>query len=92
MSIAHTDRLTGAMRKTLETLPGSLNSLAKRAGVSQTLLWQILNGDRTATPAVAAKVAAALERWGGENRAAAKHCDAAAKAIRRAVGTQRGKR
>lgn len=92
MSTTHVDRLTGAMQKALENLPGSLNALARRAGVSQALLWMILEGNRTATPAVAAKVAAALERWGVENRAAAKSCDAAARAIRRAVGTKRGAR
>lgn len=79
------------MRKALDNLPGSLNSLAKRAGVSQTLLWQILNGTRSVTPAVAAKVAVALERWGAENRVAAQRCDAAAKAIRRAVTTREKK-
>ena len=88
MFIAHTDRLADAMRKALKNLPGSLNSLAKRAGVSQTLLWQILNGDRSATPAVAAKVAVALERWGDESVVAGALCHAAAKAIRRAVPTK----
>ena len=92
MSVTHTDRLTTTKRKALSKLPGSLNSLAKRAGVSHALLWCIREGTRNVTPAVAAKVAAALERWGAENRAAAKHCDAAAKAIRRAVRTQGGKR
>jgi transcriptional regulator with XRE-family HTH domain len=91
MSIAHSDRLAGAMRKALAHLPGSLNSLAKRAGVSQTLLWQIRDGSRGVTPAIAAKVAAGLERWGEESRAAALRCQAAAKAIRRAVRTQRGR-
>jgi DNA-binding LacI/PurR family transcriptional regulator len=80
------------MRTALDNLPGSLNSLAKRAGVSQALLWHIVDGSRNVTPTVAAKVAAALERWGVENRTAAKQCDRAAKAIRRAVGTPRGKR
>ena len=92
MSTTHTDRLAGTMRKALHTLPGSLNSLAKRAGVSQALLWHIMDGSRNVTPAVAAKVAAALERWGEEHRAAAKSCDAAGKAIRRAVTAPRDKR
>jgi predicted transcriptional regulator len=76
------------MRKALENLPGSLNALAKRAGVSQALLWHIHDGSRSITPTVAAKVAAALERWGDESRAAGARCHAAAKAIRRAVRTQ----
>jgi DNA-binding LacI/PurR family transcriptional regulator len=76
------------MREALKNLPGSLNALAKRAGVSQALLWHILDGSRSVTPAVAAKVAAALERWGDESRTAGARCTAAAKAIRRAVRTQ----
>lgn len=78
------------MRKALKNLPGSVTALARRAGVSQTLLWLILEGDRSVTPTVAAKVAAALERWGDESRAAGARCHAAAKAIRRAVRTPRG--
>jgi transcriptional regulator with XRE-family HTH domain len=79
------------MRKALDNLPGPLNALAKRAGVSHALLWRIAEGTRNVTPAFAAKVAAALERWADENRTAAKRCDTAAKAIRRAVGPQRRK-
>jgi transcriptional regulator with XRE-family HTH domain len=76
------------MRKALDNLPGSLNALAKRAGVSQGLLWQIVKGSRSITPAVAAKVAAALERWGDESRTAGARCHVAAKAIRQAVRTR----
>ncbi len=73
------------MRKELKRLPGSVNALAKRAGVSQSLLWHILNGTRTATPATVEKVAAALESWG-------KDATAAARALRRAIRHHRGKR
>jgi DNA-binding LacI/PurR family transcriptional regulator len=83
--MTHTDRLAGVMRKVLERLPGSVNALAKRAGVSQSLLWHILDGSRNVTPVVAEKVAAALESWGAE-------ATAAAKALRRALHTQRGTR
>jgi transcriptional regulator with XRE-family HTH domain len=92
MSTTHTDRLADTVKMALKHLPGSLNALAKRAGVSQMLLWAILKGTRRVTPAVAAKVAAALEEWGEECRAAAQQCDRSARAIRRAARTWGGHR
>lgn len=91
MSIAHTDRLAGAVKSALRNLPGSLNALAKRAGFSQAYLWQILHELRPATPTVAAKLATALEKLGDESHAAGMKYHRAARAIRRAVGTPRGK-
>lgn len=85
MSTTHTDRLGDTVMTALKQLPGSLNALAKRAGVSQMLLWAILNGRRNVTPEVAAKLAAALEAWAVELRAGSRRCEQAAAAIRRAV-------
>ena len=73
------------MRDVLKTLPMSVNALAKLSGIAQSVLWRILEGERRATPATAVKVAAALESWG-------KDATAAAKALRRAIRIQRGKR
>ena len=70
--------LTEAVRKAIAATPGSVNALATRAGVSQSLLARIQSGDRTVTPAVAAKVARALERWSAE-------CGRAARGIRQAL-------
>jgi predicted transcriptional regulator len=70
--------LTDAVRKAIAAAPGSVNALATRAGVSQSLLARIQSGDRTVTPAVAAKVAKALELWSGE-------CARAARGIRQAL-------
>ena len=88
MSTTHKDRLGDTVMTALEHLPGSLNALAKRAGVSQMLLWAILKGQRRVTPEVAAKVAAALDAWAVELRVDGLRCKAAASAIRRAVRTQ----
>lgn len=85
------DRLADAVRNSFKQLPGSLNALAKEAGVSQALIWRIAEGSRGVTPTVAAKIATALGRWGDESRAAAVRCYAAAKAIRRAVHRPRGR-
>ena len=43
----------------------------KATGVSQSLLARIQAGERQATPAVAAKVAAVLERWSAQYARAA---------------------
>ena len=61
--MTHTNRLTNAVQQALVTVP-NVSALAKEAGVSQSLLARIRAGERQATPAVAAKVAAALMRWG----------------------------
>jgi transcriptional regulator with XRE-family HTH domain len=85
MIIPHTDRVTATMRDVLKRLPISVNALAKLAGVAQPVLWRILNGERRATAATAAKIAAALESWGAD-------ATTAAKALRRAIRTQGRKR
>jgi predicted transcriptional regulator len=69
-------RLTDTVREALKVFP-NVSALAKAAGVSQSLLARIKAGEREATPAVAAKVAAVLERWGVQ-------CARAAVRIRRA--------
>ena len=61
--MTHMNRLTDAVRHALVAVP-NVSALAKEAGVSQSLLARIRSGDRQATPAVAAKIAAALTRWG----------------------------
>jgi transcriptional regulator with XRE-family HTH domain len=70
--------LTDAVRKALAAAPASVNALAIRAGVSQSLLARILSGDRTVTPSVAAKVAGTLEGLSAE-------CARAARGIRQAL-------
>jgi len=66
------NRLTDAVQQALVAVP-NVSALAKEAGVSQSLLARIRAGERQATPAVAAKVEAALKRWGKTySRAAAR--------------------
>lgn len=67
--MTHKD-LTDAMRKALDVVP-NVSALAKAAGVSQSLLARIQMGERQATPEVAAKVAAVLERWSAQYARAA---------------------
>jgi transcriptional regulator with XRE-family HTH domain len=57
------DRLTSAVIRALESAPCSLRALARTAGVSHVQLLHITQGKRRATPAVAAKVAEALDTW-----------------------------
>lgn len=57
------NRLTVAVKQALVAVP-NVSALAKEAGVSQSLLARIQSGERQATPAIAAKVAATLMRWG----------------------------
>jgi transcriptional regulator with XRE-family HTH domain len=80
-----TDRVTAIMRDVLQRLPMSVSALARQVGISQPMLWRILNGDRRATPAKVAKIADALASWG-------KDATAAAKALRRAIRKDRGTR
>ena len=72
------------MQKAMQQLPMSVSALARKLGIAQPVLWRILNGERRASPAKVAKIAAALESWG-------KDATAAAKALRRAVRTHGGK-
>jgi len=57
------DRLTDAVIQGLKAAPCSLRALARTAGVSHVQLLHITQGKRRATPAVARRVARALERW-----------------------------
>jgi predicted transcriptional regulator len=57
------NRLTEAVQQALVAVT-NVSALAKEAGVSQSLLARIRTGERQATPAVAARIAAALRRWG----------------------------
>ena len=57
------DRLTEAVIRGLKTAPCSLRALARTAGVSHVQLLHITQGKRRATPAVARRVARALESW-----------------------------
>lgn len=79
----HTKGLAQAVKSALTKLPVSVNALAKRAGVSQSFMSRILAGERTASPAVAAKIASALDVWGRDARAAAR-------ALRRGVRSEKG--
>ena len=88
--MTHSDGLARSVIEALKALPGTLHELSKRTGVSYALLWRIRDGSRGVTPAVAAKLVAALERWGSESRAAGDRCYAAARVIRRAVRQPRG--
>lgn len=57
------DHLTDAVIHALRAAPCSLRALARTAGVSHVQLLHITQGKRRATPAVAAKVAQALDAW-----------------------------
>ena len=70
------DSLTKAVAKAVELAPCSLRRLANEAGVPHATLVWIVSGKRAATPAVAKKVAAALDRWGAK-------CASAAEGIRK---------
>ncbi len=71
------DRLTPAVARAITKAPCSLRRLAKEAGVPHVTLVWIVSGKRAATPAVALKVAAALDRWSAR-------CGGLARGIRRA--------
>ena len=60
-----TNDLTDTVREALSLISDhTVSALAKAAGVSQSLLARIKTGERQASPAVARKVAAVLDRWG----------------------------
>ncbi len=58
------DRLTQAVAQGIKAARLSLRLLARHAGVSHVQLFRIMRGERRATPAVAKKVAKALESYG----------------------------
>ena len=74
--------LSDAVRTAITDAPCSLRALAREAGVPHSTLSHLLQGEREATPEVAKKVAAALERW-------ARSCARAARRIRRILDTAR---
>ena len=55
--------LTDAVLSALREAPCSLRALAREAGVSPTLLTLMTRGERAVTPAVAEKLAGAMDRW-----------------------------
>lgn len=75
--------LTKVVTRAIGTAPCTVRALAREAGVSHSLLLLIVKGDRTVTPAVADKLAAALDRWGAR-------CAEAADAIRKARTPRKG--
>jgi len=58
------DRLTDAVAHAIREAPCSLRALARAARVPDSTLVRIRAGERAATPAVAAAVAGALDKWG----------------------------
>ncbi len=70
--------LAGEIRAAIAAAPCTLRALARAANVSHTVLVQIRRGTFLATPAIAAKLAEALEQWG-------RACQRAAKRLRHAA-------
>jgi hypothetical protein len=58
------DDLTREVLAAIAAAPCSQRALAREAGVAHTLLIQVQQGAFRATPALAEKIAAALDRWG----------------------------
>jgi plasmid maintenance system antidote protein VapI len=79
------------IREFLNDPPMSLNELADTAGVDVALLSRIKNGTRRLTPAVAGKLAEALDAWTAEYRARTKSCTEAARHLRRTTRKTGGK-
>jgi transcriptional regulator with XRE-family HTH domain len=73
--------LTREVVATLSAAPGSMRALAEAAGVSPALLASITTGTRAATPAVALKLATALETWSATCTRAARQLRAAARRV-----------
>ena len=71
------DSLTEAVNRAIQNAPCSVRALARAAGVPDSTLVRIVAGERAATPAVAAAVVRALEKWGAQ-------CERYAAAIRKA--------
>lgn len=82
------DRLRETLRAAIEAAPCSVRKLADQAGLAHTTLLRIQTGAMRPTPAVARKVAEALETWSEEcGEAAARLRDELAK-IQREEGEQ----
>ena len=76
-------RLTKAVARAITAAPCSMRRFAEAAGVPHVTLVWIVSGKRAATPAVATKIAAVLERW-------SVRCAGVARGIRQAA--PKGKR
>lgn len=61
-----------AVRHTLKAYPGSIRTLAREAGVSDTLLRLIRDGKRTATQETVEALAGAMERLADRHAEAAR--------------------
>jgi len=70
--------LDAVVRRAIRRAPCTIRALARAAGVSHELLAGIVAGRHRATPAVADKVARALDRW-------AARCALDAAAVRTAI-------
>lgn len=62
------DRLTETVTQAVRGAPCSVRALARQAGVPDSTLVRIVTGERAATPAVAAAVARALDKWSARCR------------------------
>ena len=71
------DCLTEAVTRAVRGAPCSVRALARAASVPDSTLVRIVAGERTATPAVAAAVARALDQWSAR-------CGQLARAVRQA--------
>jgi plasmid maintenance system antidote protein VapI len=69
--------LTRTVKEAVERVPCSTLKLALAAGVPHSSLSRAFSGERAITPAVAAALAATLDRW-------AHDCQRSARAIRQA--------
>jgi hypothetical protein len=62
----HLDDMTDldkAVARAVAKAPGSIRELSRDAGIDQSLLIRIINGERRASPETAAKLNAALRDW-----------------------------
>jgi len=57
------DDVRAVLQEILESAPGSIRALAREAGVNETLLRKIRDGERRLTRDTRDAVAAALRRW-----------------------------
>jgi len=73
--------LTRAVREAIAAAPCSERALARAAGISNVTLVQLRQGRFAATPALARKLAQALDRWGLACRSAAMALRAAARRV-----------
>ena len=82
--IGDMDRLANALLAAIDVSPCSERALAQAAGIDHSLLIRIRNGERSATPVVADKIADALEAWSED-------CSRAAQRLRRVTQQRRAR-